>query len=407
MELIPFECYYSGMNSTTLQFERILDMDLPAGKSAFLWGARNTGKSAYLRSKFPHSIHYDLLKSDVYLPLLKSPHIMREEIAALDSEKLAHPIIIDEIQKIPILLDEIHWLIENTDAHFIMSGSSARKLKRGAANLLGGRAWRYQFYPLVYPEIADFNLLRALNNGLIPSHYLSATPRGDIRSYIFNYLKEEIMAEGLTRNLPAFARFLDAVAYSHGGLINYANIARDCAVDAKTVKEYFNILVDTLVGYNLEPLADHDSRDTISATPKFYLFDVGIANHLANKQLVELKGTVAGDAFEHYIFMELMAYRGIKQLDFPINYWRTKSNIEVDFILNKNAVAIEVKISDRIDKTDLKGLLAFNERHQPEKAYLVSRVLRKRRVAVQNGPDIFIIPWQEFLEDLWAGKIID
>lgn len=406
MELVPDECYYSGMNSEKPQFDRILNLKLPVGQSAFLWGARNTGKSAFLKAAYPDSVHYDLLKSDVYLQFLKMPYTFREEVLALPDEKLSYPIIIDEIQKIPSLLDEIHWLIENTKAYFIMSGSSARKLKRGAANLLGGRAWRHHFYPLVYPEIPDFDLLQALNNGLIPAHYLSTYPERDITSYIINYLKEEVMEEGLTRNLPAFARFLDAVAYSHGGLINYTNIARDCAVDAKTVKEYFQILIDTLIGYNLEPLVNRDTRDVISATPKFYLFDVGVASHLANRKLVELKGSMAGDAFEHYILMELMAYRGINQYDYAINYWRTKSFLEVDFILNKNEIAVEVKISDRIDKTDIKGLLSFVERYQPKKAYVVCQVPRPRKIAVTNGTDIYIVPWKIFIKDLWSGKII-
>ncbi len=387
-------------------FKRLLQLDLPRGQSAFLWGPRNTGKSAFLKASYPDSIHYDLLKSDVYLQLLKTPHTFREEILALPEEKLENPIIIDEIQKIPLLLDEIHWLIENSDAYFIMSGSSARKLKKGAANLLGGRAWRYHFYPLVYPEIPDFNLLRAFNNGLVPVHYTSSRPEQHMTSYVMNYLKEEVMEEGLTRNLPAFARFLDAVAYSHGELINYRNIARDCAVDSKTVKEYFQILIDTLIGTYLEPLNHRDTRNVISSTPKFYLFDVGIANHLAKKKIVELKGTHAGDAFEHYILMELLAYRGINQLDYPINYWRTKSHLEVDFVLNKNEVAIEAKISNRIDKTDIKGLISFSENYRPRKAIVVSQVQRARKMTVVNGTDILIIPWNQFLEELWSGKII-
>lgn len=226
-----------GVNSEN--FKRLLGLNLPFGQSTFLWGPCNTGKSTFLRSSYPNSVRYNLLKSDVYLQLLKAPHTFREEILALPKEKLQSPVIIDEIQKIPLLLDEIHWLIENSDAHFIMSGSSARKLKKGAANLLGGRAWRYHFYPLTYPEIPDFNLLRALNHGLIPSHYTSSHLKQHITSYVINYLKEEVMEEGLTRNLPAFARFLDALAYSHGELLNYSNISRDCAVDAKNSKRVF------------------------------------------------------------------------------------------------------------------------------------------------------------------------
>lgn len=236
------------MDSSKVYIGRAFELDLPSGQSAFLWGARKIGKSTYLRQKFPEAVRYDLSNSDLYFRLLKEPHQIRQEILELPQASLKHPIIINNIQKIPALLDEIHWLIENTDAHFILCGSSARKLKKGAANLLGGRAWRFTFYPLVFPEINDFDLLKALNNGLVPSHYLSSNPNRSLSAYVQGYLKEEIIAEGLVQNLPAFARFLDAVGFSHGQITNYTNIASDCAVDAKTIKAYYQILIDTLIG---------------------------------------------------------------------------------------------------------------------------------------------------------------
>ena len=215
-----------------------MKIKLPKGQSAFLWGARKTGKSFYLKHHFPRSIYYDLLETDLYFRLLKDPHLFREEILALDKKALSQPIIVDEIQKIPILLNEVHWLIENSSAYFILCGSSARKLKSEGVNLLGGRAWRYEFFPLAYPEIKDFDLLHALNFGLIPSHYHARNWSKTVKSYVNDYLKEEIKAEGLVRNLTAFAQFLDIAAFSNGETLNYANIARDCAVDAKTIKEY-------------------------------------------------------------------------------------------------------------------------------------------------------------------------
>lgn len=241
--------------------KRLLKLNLPKKQSAFLWGARKTGKSTYLREHFPGSITYDLLKTDELTRLLASPHLLREELIALSSKQLHQPIIIDEIQKIPLLLNEVHWLIENKQISFILCGSSARKLKHGAANLLGGRAWRFNFYPFVYKEIHHFDLLRAFNHGLLPSHYLSDQPLRMLRSYVNDYLKEEIQQEGIVRNLPAFARFMELVGFTNGQLLNFSNIARDCAVDAKTVKEYYQILQDTLLGYLIFPFHKKIKRE--------------------------------------------------------------------------------------------------------------------------------------------------
>lgn len=392
--------------SSGLVFKRLLKINLPRRQSAFLWGARKTGKSTYLHMQFPQSVCYQLLKTDVFIKLAKEPHLLREEVLALSEEALTYPIIIDEVQKVPALLDEIHWLIENTEAQFILCGSSARKLKKEAANLLGGRAWRYTFYPLVYPEIPDFDLLRALNTGLVPSHYLSSEPKRSLKAYIMDYLTEEIQAESLTRNLPAFARFLDALPFGHGNLINYTNIARECAVDAKTVKEYYQILVDTLLGYYVFPYKVKKKREIIADVPKFYLFDVGVVNALAKQTIAILKGSEAGNAFEHYILMELMAYRGLNDLEFDIHFWRTKTGLEVDFILGNGDVAIEVKISENLPRTELKGLIAFCEEHKPKKALVISLVSRARKINLENGSEIYILPWKTFLEKLWNKEIL-
>lgn len=387
-------------------FERYLQLDLPRGQSAFLWGARKTGKSTYLKRRYPTSKYYDFLQTDTLMQFTQTPQLLREQVLALDDEIIALPIILDEIQKVPMLLNEVHWLIENTDAYFILCGSSARKLKRGAANLLGGRAWRFSFYPLSYIEIPEFNLQHALRNGLIPAHYAKPSAERDLKAYVVDYLKEEIQDEGLTRNLPAFSRFLDALAYSHGEQVNHSNIARDCGVNASTVKAYFQILVDTLIGYEIYPFAKKVGRDIITATPKFYLFDVGIVNFLANRHITELKGTAAGDAFEHYIFMELIAYKELNELNIDINYWRTKTGLEVDFILNRGEIAIEVKISSSVKTDKLKGLIAFAQEHQPNHAIVVSLDPARRKITIEGGTDIIIMPWQEFLEKLWAKEII-
>lgn len=396
--------YYQYMS----QIKRILDIDIEPGQSAFLWGIRQAGKSSYLHSKFPNAVYYDLLKQDLYTRLLKEPHLLREDILALSSEKLKEPVIIDEVQKIPSLLDEVHWLIENTDAYFILCGSSARKLKRGAANLLGGRAWSFYMYPLTVQECAeDFDLLRAMNAGLIPSHYLSGKNyRRHLKSYVEEYLREEIQAESLVRNLANFARFLDVFAYSQGELLNYSNVARDCGVDSKTVKEYYQILVDTLMGYFLQPFSQRDSRDTIRATPKFYLADLGLANHLRQKEIKVLKGEDAGHSLEHLIFTELIAYKNLMEKNFQINFWRNKNNLEVDFILNRGELAVEVKISSSVRKQDLRGLIEFKKRFPETRAIVISQDPTKRLMQITEGFSIEIYPWKLFLEELWSASIV-
>ncbi len=381
-------------------------MKLPEGQSTFFWGARKTGKSFYLKTHFPNSVYYNLLETDLYFRLLKAPHLLREEILSLDEKTLSYPIIVDEIQKIPILLDEVHWLIENSEAYFILCGSSARKLKREGVNLLGGRAWRYEFFPLVYPEIENFDLLHALNCGLIPSHYNSKNCYKSVKSYVNDYLKEEIRAEGLVRNLAAFAQFLDVSAFSNGELLNFSNISRDCGVDAKTIKEYYQILVDTLLGYFIYPYKKKIKREDLVASPKFYFFDVGVVNRLTKRTISQLKGIEAGNAFENYILMELMAYKGLNELEFDIHFWRTNSGLEVDFILGDAEVAIEVKISDQIKSSDIHGLIAFQQAYQPKTAIVVNTAPRQRRMILPNGQIIEIMPWCTFLEMLWLGKIM-
>ena len=395
-------------------YHRILKINLPKKQSAFLWGARKTGKSTYLKKHFPNSIYYDLLKSDLYFNLSKQPFRLREEIVALFSSDnqavLENPIIIDEVQKIPQLLNEIHWLIENTEAKFILCGSSARKLRQGGVNLLGGRAWGYNFYPLVYPEISDFNLLKIFNFGAIPSHYNSSNSTKSLKAYVQDYLKLEIQSEGLVRNLPAFAKFLDSIGFNNGEMVNYTNIARDCGIDAKTVKEYYQILIDTLLGYYIFPFKKQASRNIILSTPKFYLFDVGVANYISKNNILSLKGTAAGKSLEHYIFLELLAYRGINDLDFTIDYWRTKAGLEIDFVLsthNKILAAIEVKISSKIDKIDLKALIVFAEEQDIKLLYMVSLESRARKVVINQTTEILILPYQEFLKKLWEGNLIE
>ena len=380
---------------------RVLDIDLPPRQSAFLWGPRKTGKSTYLKARFPHSLVYNFLLTDLFLEFSKKPALLRERLLARDGDVMNHPVILDEVQKVPQILDEVHWLIENKGLHFILCGSSARKLKRGKANLLGGRAWRYEMFPLVTPELEDWNLLRALNHGMIPDHYLKESYKKALRAYTQDYLKEEVFDEGLTRNIPAFSRFFDSMAYSHGQLTNYSNIARDCGVDSKTVKEYYQILVDTLLGTMIEPFKKRQNRQVINRAAKFYLFDVGVAGAITKLHIEEEKGELFGKAFEHFIFMEIAAYNSYNEIDYKINFWRTKSGLEVDFVLGGGEVAIEVKGAARIEKKDLRPLNAFIEEYSPRKAMVVCNE-REERV---HGK-IRIMPYRNFLRDLWEGKII-
>lgn len=384
-----------------VRIERALRIVLPARQSAFLWGPRKTGKSTYLHTSFPDSLTFDLLQTDLLLDLVKRPALLRERLLATPPEKLLSPVILDEVQKVPQLLDEVHWLIENQGLSFILCGSSARKLKRGGVNLLGGRAWRYEMHPLTSVEIGDLDLLQALNRGLVPAHYLSPEYRRSLDAYVVDYLKEEVFDEGLTRNVAAFSRFFEAMGYSHGDLTNYANIARDCGVDAKTVKEYYQILVDTLLGTFIEPWKRRQERQVIGKTPKFYLFDVGVAGALTRRRITEERGESFGRAIEHFILMEIQAHQSYRELGYKVHFWRTKSGLEVDFVLGDGEVAVEVKGSSRVNPSELRSLHTFVAENRPRRAILVCNEKAPRIV---DGVEI--LPWREFLARLWGGSVL-
>lgn len=383
--------------------KRILDMKLPRKQSAFLWGARRTGKTTYLKEKFPNSLVYDFLKTDLFFEISKNPSLLRERLLAKNGSALKEPVILDEVQKIPQVLDEVHWLIENKGLRFVLCGSSARKLKRGHTNLLGGRAWRYELFPFVSHEIGKVNLLHVLNHGLIPLHYLQNDEdyKKSLEAYVHDYLRQEVFAEGLTRNIPAFSRFFDAFGYSHGEITNYCNIARECGIDSKTVKEYYQILLDTLLAVRVEPFKKRQSRQVITKASKYYMFDVGVAGYLTKRHLTELRGVEFGKAFEHFMLMEMVAYRSYTGKDFVINFWRTKSGLEVDFVLGMGEVAIEIKGSGRIDRKDMNGLDTFIQTYSPKRSIIVCNE-KERRI---HGK-IEILPWEIFLQQLWSGKIL-
>jgi predicted AAA+ superfamily ATPase len=256
-------------------------------------------------------------------------------------------------------------------------------------------------HPLVSAEVGEINLLRSLNQGMIPIHYLQEEYRKSLQAYLRDYLKEEVFDEGLTRNSPAFSRFFDAMGFSHGELTNYANIARDCGVDAKTVKEYYQILVDTLLGTMIEPYKRRQDRNVIIRAGKFYLFDVGVAGAITHRQIPQEKGEQFGKAIEHFILMEILGHRAYRELDYGVNFWRTKSGLEVDFILGQGEVAIEVKGASRVDSVDLRPLKAFIQEYRPARAFVVCN---ERAARVYE--DIHILPWRNFLKMLWNGEVI-
>ncbi len=383
--------------------KRILDLDLSATETCFLWGPRQTGKTTLLRQLYPDASRYDLLLADEYRRLVQDPTLIRQECRALglDATSQTDPIIIDEIQKIPELLDEVHWLIENLGLRFVLCGSSSRKLRRQHANLLGGRAVRYELFPLVYPEVADFDLDRALNHGLLPRHYLSGSPKRLLQAYVGDYLREEITAEALTRNVPAFSRFLEVAALSNGEVVNYTNVARECGVSSPTVKQYYQILEDTLIGFQVPAYRRRAKRRVVAAS-RFYFFDIGVVAQLTRRGVVEPGSELFGRAFEHFLVTEIRAHASYSAKQYPLAYWRTVSQIEVDCVLGAHEVAVEIKSTDRADGRHLKGLREFREEFGAERLVLVSRDPKPR--VTDDG--IEILPWRVFLDRLWGGELI-
>jgi len=366
-------------------------------QSLFLWGVRQVGKSTLLKQMFGNAMVFDLLKNDVLRRLARRPEELREAVLAADHTQT---IIIDEIQKIPELLNEVHWLIENTNKRFILSGSSPRKILSKGVNLLGGRALRYELYPLSFSEIPDFDILKALNQGLLPKHYDAKNYETMLSAYIGAYLEEEILAETKIRDLQVFSGFLEKAAFANGEMVNYTNIATDCGISSPTVKEYYKILTETMIGRYVEPFQKKPKRRVIQAA-KFYFFDVGIANFLLKRKNLVWGTETIGFAFEHFIYMELHAYSNYSGKHFPIYYWRTASQIEVDFILGDHEVALEIKSTTQAHSKHLKGLKAFNEEYTVSKNIVITNDPYNRKIENMN-----VMPWKYFLEKLWAGLII-
>ena len=366
-------------------------------ESAFLWGARQTGKSTLLKNLYPDSLYFDLLLPNEYNRFLANPNLLIQIIEATKPQML---VIIDEIQRIPQLLNEIHWLIANHKTQFILSGSSPRKILKSGNNLLGGRAIRYELYPLTFAEIPDYDLLRALNNGLLPRHYLSNNPKRLQSAYIGSYLRDEIATEAKIRNVPVFSKFLEIAAFSNAEMVNYSNIATDCGVSAPTIKEYFQILEDTLIGRFL-PVFQKKPKRRVILSPKFYYFDIGVTNFLLKRSNIQFGSEMFGNAFEHLIYNEIYAHCNYSNLNYHISYWRTTSQFEVDFILGDHEIAVEVKSTSNASSRHFKGLKAFSDEYKTKRLILVCNEQYPR-----NVDGITVLPWKIFLEQLWSNELI-
>jgi predicted AAA+ superfamily ATPase len=380
-----------------MEIERQLRLTpLLAMKSFFLFGPRSTGKTTLIRQQLAKKATIiDLLDSRYFLRLSSDPHELESLIAAAPADI----IVIDEIQRIPELLNEIHRLIETKNITFLLTGSSARKLRRGKANLLAGRVWSAGMFPLIHRELPDFDLNRYLRYGGLPAVYLSEYPEEELDAYVNTYLKEEILAEGLIRRLPPFSRFLKTIALANGEMINFTKLANDCQVPPSTVTEYVGLLEDTLIGFLLPAWTESKKRKAIK-TGKFYFFDPGITHMLAGTETLDRNSNLYRKSFEQFICMELRAYLSYRRKKLPLTYWRSKNGHEVDFLLGTKT-AIEVKASNKISRNDFKGLKYLREEGVFQNLLLVSQDRVSTRI-----DDILSIPWQRFLSDLWKDKFI-
>lgn len=390
-------------------YKRILDLHQTLSrKSLFLLGPRQTGKSTFLRQAYPQALYVNLLKNSEFQLYSRSPSKLQEAVRYFTENSEERIVIIDEIQKIPVLLDEVHDLIESDKSlRFILTGSSARKLKHGGANLLGGRASRFYFYPLCYSELGKGGFAKwqkRMQVGALPSIIDSKDPLEDLKDYVGLYLREEIAAEGLARSIDNFSRFLDFAALCNAEQVNFTALGSDAQLSPSTVRAYFEILSDTLVGHTLPAFQETKKRKAVS-TGKFYLFDCGVVNSLVGRKDVAPGTPEYGKLLEQAIYLELRAYLDYKKIDKKLEYWRSTSQLEVDFLIYsdvKNIVAIEVKAGANPSKKDFKGLLALEDDVTLKRKIVVCAADTPRKTA--DG--IELLPIEEFLKRLWAGKII-
>lgn len=379
-------------------FTRALRLPDAGTETFFLWGPRQSGKTTLLRERYPGAVWIDLLKADEFRRYGTKAELLREELARSG----ARFVVIDEVQKVPALLDEAHWLHEHRAVHFALCGSSARKLKRGHGNLLGGRALRREMFGLSAWELgADFDLTRMLNHGTLPRIHLSGRPRPLLNAYVADYLKEEVMAEGLVRRLPPFSEFLNAAALTDTEQVNFTNLGRELGVSRETVRGYFEILCDTLLARMLPPYRKRPKR-RISAAEKFYFHDVGVVNFLARRGPLEPGGELFGKAFENWVFHELRCYNSYRERFAEFSFWRLSTGAEVDFIVNDMECAIECKSTTAVQTHHLKGLRELvREYPGTGRKIVVCREPKSR--ATSDGIEILTV--EDFLDGLWSGGL--
>jgi uncharacterized protein len=374
--------------------ERIVDLPSLVGKrSFFLLGPRQTGKTFLIRHTLKNVRVYDLLDTSIYLALSRNPGRIAEELTPKD-----RVVVIDEIQRLPDLLNEVHRLIEELGIRFLLTGSSARKLRRGGVNLLGGRARTQYLHPLTYHELGNrFDLNRAIGCGLIPSIYFSDEPEADLKAYAGSYLQQEVVAEGAARNIPAFSRFLNVAGLCNAKIVNFSKVSNDAQVPRTTVYEYFEVLKDTLILHELPAWRKSKKRKPL-ASSKFYFFDVGVVAALQGRPFLSHTPEF-GQGFETYLMHELISYRDYVS-GTPLSFWRSTSGFEVDFIIDDHT-AVEIKAKENVAADDLKGLKALAQERQMKRYLCVSLEPRARKME-----GILVLPFQEFLAALWQGEYL-
>jgi uncharacterized protein len=350
-------------------YRRLINIDTNTRSSIFLFGPRGTGKTSWVKSHLKDILYFDLLNTGIFNDFLARPESLEERIP----KHFDQYIIIDEVQKIPELLNEVHRLIEGQGYRFILTGSSARSLRRAGVNLLAGRALNYTMHPLTCYELdSDFSLETALKSGLLPSVYHVSDPQHYLETYVTTYLREEILQEGLMRNLSQFARFLEIASFSQGQVINMSDIARETAIDRKLVSNYFDILKDLLIGYWL-PVFTRRAKRRLISSPKFYFFDSGVYRTLRPKGPLDSPEEIDGPALETLFLAHLRAVNDYYRLGYKLFYWRTSNNVEVDFIVygERGLFAFEIKRSQHFSRSDMSGLKAFSDDYKIAKCYLL------------------------------------
>lgn len=367
-------------------------MTYTLNKSCFIFGPRGTGKSTWIKKNFPDAYAIDLLESEKFIELSANPQRLEQSIPEGKTT-----IVIDEIQRVPDILNEVHRLIEKNHYRFILTGSSARKLRRKNVNLLAGRALTYSFYPLTALELGkDFNLQHSLRYGHLPCAYTEPDPKKYLESYIQTYLREEVQQEGLVRNLGSFVRFLEIASFSQGSILNMSSIARECSIERKVVENYFGIIEDLLIAYKV-PVFTKKAKRRMIAHQKFYFFDSGVYQALRPRGPLDTTEEIEGASAETLLFQELRAVNEYCNLGYQIFYWHTAENEEVDFILyGENGIkAFEIKRTSRVNDEMFRGLELFLKDYPMSKAFLIYGGDK----GFSRGP-ITVIPFKEALLSL-------